>query len=520
MNANVDLQQLVIDRPARSGPAGRPARLKRLGARYLLPGALVLGFVLVIAWAARDVLLPATPVTVVPVAVGRSEVQQAGAVLFQAAGWIEPRPTPVLGTALTEGVIERLLVVEGQEVSAEQALAHLVDADARLALDKAGASLALAEAELSGAAAELKAAELRLKQPVHLEAALAEADSLLARAETDRAKLPFELRAAEARLKLAEQELEGKKAAGEAVAGRLIQRAQQERDTAASQLEELRQRQPHLERLAATLQARRAALARQLELRVEESRQQADAQSKLKVAEAKRRQAELAQDSAKLNLRRMVVRSPVAGRVLKLLASPGTRLGGPGSVGSIGQDAGAVVSLYDPRSLQARVDVRLEDVGRVWPGQPVRIETASVSAPIEGEVLHVTSSASVQKNTLEVKVALKSPPAAIRPEMLVQAAFLAPAGSGRPSGDGAPAGGGLTTRILVPRTLVEKTGQGAWLWLAEAGDVARHRAVTLGTGGTADLIEVLEGLQPTDKIIAAGLERLRDGQRIRITGED
>ena len=517
MNADVDLQQLVIDRPARSGTAGRPARLGRLGARYLLPGAIVLGFVLVIAWAARDVLLPATPVTVVPVAVGRSELEQAGAMLFQAAGWIEPRPTPVLVTSLTEGVIERLLVVEGQEVSADQALAHLIDADARLALDKAGASLALAEAELSGAAAELKAAELRLKQPVHLEVALAEADFLLAQAETDRAKLPFELRAAESRLKLAEQELEGKKASGEAVAGRLVQRAQQERDGAASQVEELRQRRPHLERLAATLQTRRAALAKQLELRIEESRQQADAQAKLRAAEARRRQAELAQDSAKLNLRRMVVRSPVAGRVLKLLASPGTRLGGPGG-GS--QDAGAVVSLYDPRSLQARVDVRLEDVGRVWPGQPVRIETASVSAPIEGEVLHVTSSASVQKNTLEVKVALRSPPAAIRPEMLVQAAFLAPAGSGKPPGDGTPAAAGLTTRILVPRTLVEKTGQGARLWVAEAGDVARHRDVTLGTGGTAELIEVLDGLQPTDKIIAAGRERLRDGQRIRITGEE
>ena len=82
------------------------------------------------------------------------------------------------------------------------------------------------------------------------------------------------------------------------------------------------------------------------------------------------------------------------------------------------QNSSAVVSLYDPKSLQVRVDVRLEDVPQVQIGQPVAIETAALAKPLTGEVLWVTTRADIQKNTLQVKVAITDPPAVITPEML------------------------------------------------------------------------------------------------------
>ena len=63
---------------------------------------------------------------VVPVHVARAEVQQAGTPLFKAAGWVEPRPTPILVAALASGVVERLLVVEDQAVETGQPVAELV----------------------------------------------------------------------------------------------------------------------------------------------------------------------------------------------------------------------------------------------------------------------------------------------------------------------------------------------------------------------------------------------------------
>src|SRR5205814_3246818 len=88
--------------------------------------------------------------------------QPADTPLFRAAGWAEPRPTPTVVTALAEGVVEKLFVVEGQAVEAGEVVARLIDADARLALDAAEADVKLREGELAAARAALVAARVRL----------------------------------------------------------------------------------------------------------------------------------------------------------------------------------------------------------------------------------------------------------------------------------------------------------------------------------------------------------------------
>lgn len=72
----------------------------------------------------------------------------------------------------------------------------------------------------------------------------------------------------------------------------------------------------------------------------------------------------------------------------------------------------------------------------------------------------------------------------------------------------------------MPRPLVESAGEGTRVWVADADGTARRQSVRLGKAGTADLIEVVEGLNPTDKLISGGREGLSDGDRIAITGED
>ena len=511
MTTDLDLRQLALDRTVINPPRSR--RRRPVLSRYVLPGVVLLGFLGLLGWAARDRVLSAKPVTVVPVVVMRAEVQRAGTPLFQAAGWIEPRPTPVLVSALAEGIIAELLVVEGQEVEAGQPVAGLIDTDARLALEQAEADLALKAAEVQSAQAELKAARLRLENPVHLEAVLSEAQSLLAKAETQLARLPFLLDAARAKVAYARQNISGKQAAGAALAERIVQKAQSEYDAAIAELKELQGREPQLQREAQALRQRRDALARQLELLIDETRQVAEAEAQVKVAEARERQARLAVQAAQLRLDRMVITAPSAGRVLSLVARPGSRVMGIEPGGE--QQASTVVTLYDPQMLQVRADVRLEDVPLVQPGQPVQIETASAKEPIQGYVLNATSQANIQKNTLEVKVAITSPPPTIRPEMLVTTTFLAPELPGaKPDGSEEP------ERLLVPRQLVESSGEGHAIWIADASGFASRRSVKLGQAGTDDLVEVAEGLTPTDRLITSGREGLSHGDRIIITGED
>ena len=511
MATELDLRQLALDRGTPVVP--RRARRRPVYSRYVLPGIVIFGFLAMLGWAARDRFLSSKAVTVVPVVVTRAEVQQAGTPLFQAAGWIEPRPTPVSVSALADGIIADLLVVEGQDIEAGQPVARLIDADAQLLLDQARADLALREAELENANAELHAARLRLENPVHLQAVLSEAQSQLAKTETALAAIPFLIQAAEARSVYSEQNLTGKQASASALAGRVIQQAQSEYESAVAELQELKGRESRLESEADALRKRRDALARQLELLLDETRQVAGTKALAKVAEARKRQAELAVQAAQLRLDRMTVKSPVAGRVLSLVAWPGSRVMGLGPGGE--QTANTVVTLYDPQVLQVRADVRLEDVPLLQIGQPVRIETASVKEPIQGQVLYATSQASVQKNTLEVKVAISSPPPNVRPEMLVTTTFLAPEQSGSESEASEE-----QERLLVPRQLVESSGDGHTLWLADPSGMARRRSVRLGKAGTDDLVEVLNGLTPTDRLISGGREGLRDGDSIMITGED
>jgi RND family efflux transporter MFP subunit len=259
-------------------------------------------------------------------------------------------------------------------------------------------------------------------------------------------------------------------------------------------------------------QARRDALKLRLELKTDETRALADAEAQIDAAGAKVAQAETVVATARLRLDRMTVRAPVAGRVLALVARPGSRLMGQTAVGP--QDASTVVTMFDPKRLQIRADVRLEDVPRVQPGQPVKIETpAAPGGPLDGRVLFPTSQTDIQKNTLQVKVAIDDPPPTIHPDMLVQITFLAP--------DTAPPSAGREQlRLLVPRALVETADGHAHVWLADrAAGVARMRPVQLGAAA-GDLVEISGGLNAADRVIAAGRDGLRDGDRITVTGEE
>ncbi len=223
MSTGVDLQRLAVHRDAPDRRALAPPR--RIWSRYVVPIGLLLGLLGVIAWASKDALLPARAVTIAPVIFSETAAQVEGAPLFKAAGWIEPRPTAVQVTALTEGVIEKLSVIEGQEVKTGDEIARLIARDAELVLAEGQAMCELQYAERDSANAALEAAKTTLENPVKLQADLAESESMFARIDGELAALPKQIEAAKAKLLIAKQDYDGKRDAGEAVSGRSIQRA-------------------------------------------------------------------------------------------------------------------------------------------------------------------------------------------------------------------------------------------------------------------------------------------------------
>jgi HlyD family secretion protein len=423
MNAEVDIKQLAIVRDREPDRGSRLAHRRHVLSRYVVPGVLVAGFLALVAWAARDVLLPAEQVWVVPVLASQSAQQNEGTPLFQAAGWVEPRPTPVRVAALAPGVVEKLLVVEDQAVKAGEPVAELIKDDARLARDGANAQLRLRLAELAEARAKLASAS----------------------AVYD-----------------AKQGSEG------VVAARSIQQAKSDLDAAKARVE---------------------------------------------AAHARVEQSQVARAEAELRLERMTVRAPIDGRVYQLVAYPGSTLvGGMGPVPN--SDGSTVVTLYRPDMLQIRCDVRFEDIPKVTLGQKVEINNPALSEPISGTVLYVSSEANIQKNTLEVKVALDEPVAVFKPEMLVESTYLAPhvAEAVEPS---------ETMRLYVPQQLVLREDGASFVWVADqSAGVARKTAVTTGSPAAGGLVEVTRGLDVASRIICRGFENLEDGARIQVVSED
>lgn len=513
MANRVDLRELA---GGRNGATPSPPPVRRrwswfvFGARYVIPLLLVAGFVGVLSWALRDSFVQRVPVTVMPVLAVRTDVETPEAPLFQAAGWVEPRPTPVIVSALEEGVVERLDVIEGQLLKAGDEIARLIDAEAKLAVREAEAQVAAREAEKDSAQANLEAAETRLREPLERQNALAEAEAMLAKVESDLARIPAQLRAANARLALASKEVESRTQSEGGVSKLAVARSEAEAESAEAAIAELQAQQRALKNEQAVQFRRVDVLRRQLELKTEEIRAVADGRAAVALADSRLASAKVVLEREQLRLGRMTIRAPTAGRVLSLDARPGTKVMGLKPAGMA--DAATVITMYDPDQLQVRADVRLEDVSRVRQGQPVQIVTAAVGQPLAGHVIATTSFTDIQKNTVQVKVSIDDPPEVLKPDMLVQVTFLAPATVSAPkTGETAP------MRLVIPADVPAEENGEVFVWVADSSKkVARRKSVQLGGLTPQGSREVTGGLSLGDRVILNPPEALEPGTSIEI----
>ncbi|MCB9853270.1 MAG: efflux RND transporter periplasmic adaptor subunit, partial [Phycisphaerales bacterium] len=258
----------------------------------------------------------------------------------------------------------------------------------------------------------------------------------------------------------------------------------------------------------AAIEADQVAARRQLELRIIDTRALGDAKAAVKRAEAAVAKAAAMRDSAALTLSRMEVRSPSAGIVMTRLAAPGSKL----MLNMDNPQSAQAVRLYDPEKLQVRVDVPLSEAAKIGVGQRAEIIVDVLPDRVfAGRITRVVHEADVQKNTLQVKVAIENPISALKPEMLARARFLGESTS--------PA----TVRsdvLFAPATALRGEGDGAFVWLADqVAGVARRVNVKTGRRSDEGYVEICEGLRLGDRLIVESSATLKDGDRIRITGE-
>jgi multidrug efflux pump subunit AcrA (membrane-fusion protein) len=505
---NADLGALAVTRVAPHAPELRLQQ--RWGSRVFLPGLLVAGFVALALWASWDLVSPPIAVKVVPVRVQTGAVEVVGQELFRANGWVEPLPRPIDVPVQTEGMyrVKEVLVNPGDRVPAGKALVVLDDARAGLDVEAASKRHSKWLAAAKAAHADVKKADVVVTNAkASIKLALVESDADVNTAGAEVAKAEAGVKTAELSAEV-EAELWRTRAATSDVKLRLSKQALEvakaekrsadARRAKALTMGQVRVKQAELAVGAAV--ADRTSLAAKAE---EADQEAADA-----AVEVRRFQ---------LELDRTKVVAPVAGVVMALNVRPESMVGGKDSLPEF---KGALVSLYDPKKLQIRVEVPVAKFALVRQGGPAEVEVEDVmpGKKFAGVVLYDSHLANVSRNSVPVRVELTGdPPPQLRPEMIASVRFLAPPSSGQPKTETA-------RRIVIPRKLLVVDSDVARVWVIDpVKGRAELRAVELAPGEkdrTGETAEVIGGLNRTDKLISTGREHLKPGSRIKVVGED
>lgn len=427
----------------------------------------------------------------------------ADRVVVQAAGWVEPDPFLIHVPALAGGVVEEVLVQESDVLEAGDAVARLVDEDSRLARDKAMAERDRAAAVLAEAEARDTIATERFVAGIEVTEAEAVAHAAHTGTVAAAEKADAAVAGGVAQVGLAEDELvvQQELAALGAAGTRQVELAQGALDAAESAVAVLEANAALAAAEAEQAAARHTRTKEDLRLRFDDRLERDRAAAALDGAKAGLALAQAALGVVQLELDRMIVRTPVGGVVLERLTVPGMVL----DLATTGHE---VCSLYDPKSLRVRVDVPQDDIESLFVGQRTEVlANARPGRPYTGTVLRIVQLADIQKVTLEAQVRIDDGDGLIRPDMLAQVRFF---GSGVAGHSTTNAGGVL----LLPAHLVE--GDAVWVLDPEAGTATR-RSVTIGGQRDRD-VEILEGLNPTDKVLDPGAATLTEGAHVRFEG--
>jgi HlyD family secretion protein len=470
------------------------------------PWLLVIGFVVAIGLTLAPSWMPARELDIVTVVTVRYKAEASpskaenegaptsespeiemtnahdGPVAFQASGWFEPDPYPTLATCLVDGVIRSVEVLEGEIVKKGQILATLIDDDAKLDLKTAQVQLDAQKA-------------LTIAQTHRIESIEAERHSLqkhvdVAKAKRDLAAEKFQ------RLSSLPTTVVAEKFVVEAKLALVIEEAQI-----------------------------KALQARETELQAQKSEQIALG-GKIK-AELQRAETEV--QRRELQRQRTIISSPMDGRVMKLLAAPGQKkmliMDHPNSA--------TVALLYDPKKLQARMDVPLSEASQLFIGQKVLLKSNFMPEhTFIARVTRLVGEADLQRNTLQVKVSLEQADERLRPDMLCRGEFLAPPrasyrGSILPASSSSTFSQNTLTTTGVPHNVqiyaplasivpAPNETQKAMIWkVGPEGKKVFPQEVTLGQVQREEHVLVLNGLRPGDRVVLRPPTDLTAGENFR-----
>jgi RND family efflux transporter MFP subunit len=228
--------------------------------------------------------------------------------------------------------------------------------------------------------------------------------------------------------------------------------------------------------------------------------------ARIALAEEQVRAAEARAKVAEQDLENTIIRAPFAGLVVSKDAQRGEMVS-PISAGG-GFTRTGIATIVDMTSLEVEVDVNESSLARVTLEQPVQaVLDAYPDWKIPARVRTVIPTADRQKATVKVRVAFERLDPRILPDMGVKVTFLGPE---------PPADQARIPRAIVPKAAIREEGGDHVVYVLREGRVER-RVVRLGSA-RGDEQDVIGELADGEQIVVKGLDRLKDGQRVRKKG--
>jgi HlyD family secretion protein len=420
------------------------------------PKLLLLGVAVLLALAALGYvfLFSATKtISAAPVRV-ESAGASAGESVLTASGYVVAHHKIAVG-AKVMGRVAWIGVEKGDTVQEGQVLVRLEDSEFRAQVNQANANLAAAQARLD----QLRSGS-RPQEKLKDKAAVLQAEANLKKAEADYQRSDT----------LNRQGVASKAELDQAVAAR---------DTAAALVEA----------------ARQSSSMTDVGPRSEE----------IRAAAAQVQQMKAALDYAHTQLAATEIKAPVTGTVLQRIVERGEMVS-PSAFGGSGART-SVVDLADLTDLQIELDISQSDFGRLKLAQRAEIiPDAYPNLRYTGYIAEIAPEANRAKSTLQIKVKVENPNEQLRPEMNARVNFL----SDKP----AKAETQSSARVLVPKQAVVRKDGGAFVFVIK-GNKVEQRTIRVGDEA-GDAYYVLDGLSGSESVATAGVDKLRDGDRVKI----
>jgi HlyD family secretion protein len=210
-------------------------------------------------------------------------------------------------------------------------------------------------------------------------------------------------------------------------------------------------------------------------------------------------------DYAETQLAATEIRAPVSGTVLERTVEPGEMVT-PSATGTSGART-SVVDLADLNDLQVELDISQTDFARLKMDQRAEIiPEAYPNLRYNGYIEEIAPEANRAKSTIQVKVKVENPNQQLRPEMNARVNFLAENTAGNQNNS--------LGRVLVPKQAVVQKDNSAFVFVVK-GDKVEQRTIRAGEEIGEDYL-VLEGLSGNESVAVAGVDKLRDGDRVKI----